>query len=218
MKKIASLLLAYSVFVLTGCEKDRITGEGSVVTEERNVANFTGVHTRGSANVFITRGATFKVEVKDYGNLLPHFETKLNGSTLEVGFEKNTNVKNSRAEVFISMPVLRSLKTDGSGNIVATGIFPFTNLLEAQIAGSGNIDIESCTADRFNALIRGSGNINAFGLVAAEAYTQTEGSGNIELTATSKLNVRIAGSGNVYYKSTPVVTANINGSGQVIPR
>lgn len=218
MKKIASLLLAYSVFVLTGCEKDRITGEGSIVTEERSVTNFTGVHARGSANIFISEGAAFKVEVKEYGNLLPYFETKLNGSTLEVGFQGDVNVKNSRAEVFITMPTLQSLKTDGSGNIVATGVFPVTDLFEAQIAGSGNIDIESCVASRFNALIRGSGNIKAFGLVAIEAYTQTEGSGNIELTATSKLNVKISGSGNVYYKSSPAVTVNINGSGQVIPR
>lgn len=218
MKKIASLLLAYSVFVLTGCEKDRITGEGSIVTEERTVSNFTGVHARGSANVFITHGAAFKVEVKEYGNLLPYFETKLNGSNLEVGFKGDVNVKNSRAEVLITMPVIQSLQTNGSGNISTTGAFPLTNVLDAQIAGSGNISIESCNASRFNALIRGSGNINAFGIIAAEAFTQTEGSGNIEITAADKLNVKISGSGNVYYKGSPVVTVNINGSGQVIPR
>jgi len=217
MKKLTGLL-AYSIFLLTGCNKERITGEGPLVTQERTVANFTGLRAMGSANVVITQGAAFKVQVKEYENLLPHFETKLNGSVLEVGFEEGIDVKNSKAEVFITMPALQSVKTAGSGNITAVGAFPLANTFDAEITGSGNINIEQCSAGRFNSFIRGSGNIAAFGLIGVEAFTQTEGSGNVEITATNKLNVKISGSGNVYYKSTPVITANINGSGQIIPR
>jgi hypothetical protein len=218
MKRITSLLIAYSVFILTGCEKDRITGGGIIASQQRPITNFTGVRAKGAANVVITQGTVFKVEVKEYENLLPYFETKLNGNILEVGFKNNTNVKNSIAEVFITMPSLQVLKTEGSGDITATGNFPPVNTFDAQVAGSGNINFASCVATRFDCFIRGSGDIKAFGLVATEAFVQTEGSGNIEITASNKLNVKIAGSGNVYYKSSPLVTANISGSGQVIPR
>jgi hypothetical protein len=216
MKKIPGLLLAYSLLILAGCKKERITGSGSVITQERPVSNFSGIRSLGAANVFIIQGNVFKVEVKDYENLLPYFETKLNGSILEVGFQSNTKAKNSQAEVFITMPALQSLKTEGSGNIVADGAFNPVNVFNAAIFGSGDISIAHSACNVFNSFIAGSGNIHAFGMQAAEAFTQTEGSGHVEITATSKLNVNIKGSGNVYYKSTPVVTVSIHGSGQVI--
>lgn len=216
--KISSIVLFFcSVFMLSGCEKDIVRGEGSVITQERAVSNFTGVRSMGSANVSITQGNSFKVEVREYDNLLPYFETKLNGAVLELGFKDNINVKNSKAEVFITMPALQLLKTEGSGNISTTGIFPPAGNFDAQVTGSGNINIGNAAANRFDGAIRGSGNIKAFGMIAAEAFTQIEGSGNIEITATSKLNVKISGSGNVYYKSTPLVTTSISGSGQVVP-
>lgn len=218
MKNFTSLLLAFSVFIFTGCEKDYVVGEGILATQQRPIGNFTGVRTKGSANVFITQGPIVTAKVKDYENLLPYFEMKLNGTILEVGFKENVNVKSDKTEVFITMPTLELLRTEGSGNIEAIGIFPLANTFDAQVAGSGNIFIEAASAARFNAAIKGSGNVSAFGLLATEAFTQTEGSGNIEITANNKLNVKISGSGNVYYKSTPVVTANINGSGQVLPR
>lgn len=218
MKNLTSLLLAYSVFIFTSCEKEYVKGEGILATQQRPIGNFTGVRAKGSANVFITQGPVVTAKVKDYENLLPYFEMKLNGTVLEVGFKENVNIKSNKTEVFITMPTLDLLKTEGSGNITATGIYPAVANFKAQIAGSGNISIESCFANRFDGLIKGSGNVNAFGLPATEAYLQTEGSGNFETTASNKLNVKISGSGNVYYKLSPVVTANISGSGQVIPR
>ncbi len=211
-------MLVFAGIALTGCEKENITGSGTVLTEDRAVTGFTEVVTRGAANVYITQGVDFNVQVKDYNNLLPHFETKLNGKALEVGFTPNTNVKNSRAEVFITMPTLEAVKTEGSGNITTNGIFGLVNLFKASIVGSGNINIENASALQFKTYIAGSGDIKAFGMIASEAATQTDGSGDVELTATSKLDVRIAGSGSVYYKGTPTVSVNISGSGQVVPR
>ena len=218
MKKSVIVMLAMAGMFLSSCEKERITGSGPITTEDRNITNFTGVSTKGAADVYITEGANFSVQVKDYGNLLPHFETKLNDGVLEIGFKPNTNVNNSRAEVFITMPTLQALTTEGSGNITTTGNFSTVNLFDASSLGSGNITIANGSAVKFTTSIKGSGNINAFGMIATEAETQTEGSGDVELTATTKLQVKIAGSGNVYYKGTPAVTVNISGSGQVVPR
>ncbi|RYF87744.1 MAG: DUF2807 domain-containing protein [Chitinophagaceae bacterium] len=218
MKKSVVVILAMAGMFLSSCEKEHVTGSGSVVTEDRNITNFTGVLTKGAANVIITQGASFKVQVKEYSNLLPYFETKLKGDILEIGFKPNTNVKNSRAEVFITMPTLHTVRTEGSGNIGITGNFTIVNLLEAATLGSGNITIENSSAAKFTSSIKGSGNIKAFGMTATEVVTQTEGSGDVEVTATSKLHVNIAGSGNVYYKGNPAVTVNISGSGQVVPR
>jgi len=109
MKKNVFVVFAAVMLTLISCSKERITGNGSVITETRNINNFKSVSVSGSTNVYITEGAVFKVEVKGYNNLLPYFETKLVNTTLELGYKENTNVRNDNTEVFITMPVLESL-------------------------------------------------------------------------------------------------------------
>lgn len=204
---------------LVSCSKERLKGNGSVVTETRNVSGFTSVSASGSTNVFITQGAAFNVTVKGYGNLLPHYETRVVGNTLELGFESNVSVKNDNTEVFITMPsVLVGLSLAGSGNISTTGIFAAGTDFNAKVAGSGSIYFSAGTATNFKSTIDGSGNIYTLNMVADKADVTTTGSGNTEITANSQLKVRISGSGNVYYFGTPVITANITGSGAVLPR
>jgi hypothetical protein len=181
------------------------------------VNNFTAVSASGSSNVHITQGA-FKVEVRGYNNLLPYYETKLVNNTLELGYKKNVNVKNDNIQVYITLPVLNGISLSGSGNIEADGNFGGNTNFDANITGSGNIDISAGSAQTFRSTIVGSGNIKALDFVADKAETSIDGSGNTEITATSQLKVKISGSGNVYYKGNPIITTNISGSGAVIPR
>ncbi len=218
MKIVLITTVVSAMLALASCSKERIKGNGSTSTETRNVTGFTAVSASGSTNVHIAQGASFKVEVKGYSNLLPYYETKLVNNTLELGYKPDVNVKNDNTEVFITMPALNGLHLAGSGNISTTGAFNGNSVFNAAIEGSGAIHFSSGTATDFFARIAGSGNIYALDMVALNADTETSGSGNTEITATTKLKVKIAGSGNVYYRGTPVITTNISGSGAVIPR
>lgn len=208
-----SVILAFS-----SCSKERVSGNGPVVTESRNVSGFTSISASGSTNIFVTHGASFKVEVKGYSNILQYYESKLVNNTLQLGFRQNINVKNDNTEVFITMPALNGLQLAGSGDIRTTGAFNGNNDFNASIAGSGNIYFSSGTAINFYSAIDGSGNIYALNMTADKAETAITGSGNTEITANNQLKVKITGSGNVYYRGTPVITSNISGSGAAIPR
>ncbi len=218
MKKNVFVVFAAVMLTLISCSKERITGNGSVITETRNINNFKSVSVSGSTNVYITEGAVFKVEVKGYNNLLPYFETKLVNTTLELGYKENTNVRNDNTEVFITMPVLEGLVTEGSGNISTTGTFSGTTNFNVNTFGSGNVSISQGSSQNFYSSIEGSGNINALNFVADKVEATISGSGNVEITANNTLKVVIAGSGNVYYRGTPIITSTISGSGSIIPR
>lgn len=218
MKRGFVFAAASAILALSSCSKERVSGTGPVITESRNINGFTAVSASGSTNIFITQGPGFKVEVKGYSNLLPFYETKLVNNTLQLGFRQNVNVKNDNTEVFITLPVLNGLQLAGSGNISTTGSFTGNTDFLAAIAGSGNINFSTGTAQNFYSTIDGSGNIYALNLAADKAETNTTGSGNTEITANSQLKVKITGSGNVYYRGTPVITTNISGSGSVIPK
>ncbi|NEU08176.1 DUF2807 domain-containing protein [Flavihumibacter sp. R14] len=214
MKGATLLIIAFTI--LTACKKDRITGEGTVVSQSRSVSGFTQVHTAGSTNVYITQGDQFSVEVRGYENLLPYLETKVVDNELRIGFRKTSSVQNDNTEVRITMPVLNGLRADGSGHMITRGDFSGNAAFTVDISGSSNIEIEKGSAEHFTGHISGSGNIKAFGLSTVQTDITVDGSGNTEISVSQKLNATLSGSGNVYYKGNPTVNARITGSSQVI--
>ena len=58
MKKLSLVMVALAM-IFTSCEK--VTGEGPIVTQTRNVQDFTGVDLRSSANVYFKQDPNFKV-------------------------------------------------------------------------------------------------------------------------------------------------------------
>ncbi len=216
MKKLI-LLLALSGLFLSACEKDSISGDGNVAMEKRSLSGFTKVFTSGSTLVHITKASHFSINVKGYENLLPYLETSVQNGTLKIEIDKDVRVKNANYEVFITMPDLTGIRTEGSGDVDAIGDFSGNTGVELRISGSANISVEKGSTQTLNTRIEGSGNIEAFGLVATDAKTITSGSGDTQIGITNNLDVNISGSGSVYYKGSPAkVTTNISGSGKVI--
>lgn len=213
---MSKFFLFAGLLFLASCTKERIKGSGPTTTETRNVSNFTKVTVSGSNSVHIVNGNSFSVQVKGYSNLLPYFETELNGSTLELHFRNGVSVSNNNIEVFITMPQITSLRSSGSTNADIKG--PFNcDVLDVNISGSGNVLIEGAVADQFKLSVSGSGNLKAFGMVAVRADIGISGSGKTEITVTDQLKVDISGSAVVYYKGTPTsVESEISGSGKLI--
>lgn len=216
MKKLLNGILFCTILILSACTGERVTGSGTVRTEDRPLTNFTKISVAGSNDVVLIKGITFKVQVKAYDNLLPYFETKVVNGKLEMGYKNLVNIKNDNTEVTVTLPVLNEVSTSGSGNIISSGDFSDNNEFAATTSGSGNITLEDGASKNFSSTISGSGNVKALGFTTEKATINVSGSGNTSITATDKLNVKISGSGNVYYKGTPSVSATIHGSGAVI--
>jgi hypothetical protein len=209
-------LITISIVLLTACNKESIRGTGAVITENRNVPAFTAIEIDGDANATVSYGPQQQVSVTGYQNLLPVYETKLVGTTLHLGFKSNYyNVRNNNIRVAIVVPALSYLRTNGSGNIVATG-FANGDLLSAFINGSGDITVENCKYNRATYEVNGSGNINGSSTELREAEATIHGSGDIKLTVTNKLKAEIYGSGNIDYWGNPGdVDSNVSGSGSI---
>ena len=218
MKRGFSFIVLTAILAFSSCTRERIRGQGSVISEIRNISGFTEISTEGSTNIHIMQGSSFKVELRGYSNLLPYYDTKLVNNTLQLGYRKDVNVKNDNTELYITMPAITGLSLAGSGNISTSGVFAGVPDFHARVTGSGNIEFSSGTATNFYSTIDGSGNIRALNLQADKAETNTTGSGDTEITANTQLKVRISGSGNVYYRGSPVISTNITGSGTVKPR
>lgn len=195
MKKFITAAMAI-IIALTSCEKENIIGSGPIETQQRTAFGFTKVDVNGTSSVNITYGTSFKVEVRGYSNLLSSLETKVNGDVLTVGYKNGTSITNDNSQVFITMPLLTKLST----------------------TGDSRVNINSGTANNFEAIITGASTIEGPGFTAKNANVTIEGSGSAAFTVTDRLHAKITGSGVVYYKGNPTVTSQIIGSGTVIKR
>jgi hypothetical protein len=172
------------------------------------------------------------VEAED--NLLEYIETYVDNGELKVRTKDGYNLSPKRSiRINISAPSFSSIKTVGSGDIVAENQINNSTAIEldatgsgsiraklnapsvnAEVTGSGNVNLEGETRS-FEGEIHGSGNIRAYDLRSEEVRVEIRGSGNAEVFASVNLKVEVSGSGDVRYKGGGQVSSSIHGSGNV---
>ncbi len=227
MKYLNLITIMAVVFLATNCRKPN----GHIVSETRNLPDFTKVELDISSNVQIDYGSEFNVELTGSDNIIHIIRTYVKNDKLVIDAR---NLHNNDVSVYITMPDLRGIDLNGSGNIDVVGDFN-EDSFSADISGSGNISCSGITTDNtniniagsghikchdmistyFTSNISGSGNIEAYGLSTVNATTKIDGSGNTKITVQDYLNVKISGSGSVFYYGDPTVDVDISGSGSV---
>ena len=237
MKKI-QIFSVFAVFLMTlvfantakslwPCER----GSGNILSESRDLKNFSKVVLEGSGKIFITQGSPEQVKIETDDNILPLVLTQVKSSTLYIGSKKSICPK--KLNIYLTMKDIRSFSIDGSGDIITNGIIETPELI-IEISGSGDISINEIKANKFGIDLSGSGDIRAKGVVqnfAAEingsgdincedletsnTAIEINGSGDAVISVKDKLAVEINGSGDVLYIGNPQVFKEIAGSGKV---
>lgn len=211
-------------------------GKGEVEIRHYDLSGFDEVDLSNQGNVELVADVNSFVEVETHPNLFKVLDLKVDNGELKLRTKKGQSIgKYDKLTFYVHAPLIRKVEVSGSGSVkggpgIAVGIEEF----EAEVSGSGEINIVGIVAQRVDADISGSGNvalsgntpnaelevsgsgnIRAFELVSAKTRARISGSGNIETTTTDNLDVNISGSGNVRYKGTPTININSSGSGNL---
>lgn len=216
---------------------ERVSGDGEVVSEQRDVGAFDGVATQGDFKIVIRQASAARVVVTTDKNLQALVETRVvegsKGATLEVGLKPGYTIAHRDGpQITIDMPQLRAVSVAGSGEVRIESMK--TGAVDASIAGSGDIRFMDLTAERVGLHVSGSGDIVAAGrtpslgvriagsgdvraraLAADEVKVNIAGSGDAQVQANKRLHISVAGSGDVAYVGNAEVSASVAGSGRV---
>jgi len=234
------IVLLFVLIVSSSCIFDLnvITGTGNIITESRSAKDFSTIELQTSADVEIVKGNRFNVSVSDYENLVKYLIVVVVDNRLIIKNQSKTiNLWNSKAKVTVTLPdPLYSIKLAGSGNMRVLSTFNDLQFmlvsgsgnivvnsncqlikLEAQIAGSGNIDGNGTVQDLYTK-ISGSGNIKFSEMKAKNANCTLSGSGNIYVFIENRLDAFLSGSGDIVYSGSPVVNSHLSGSGSIYKR
>lgn len=167
----------------------------------------------GPDQLIVTEGETLTITVEGDAEAGEALRFDRDGDRLTIARDSNIFDGSGKAIVRISMPPASTLGVAGSGSIEAASIGSDASI---EIAGSGDISIDTITAQRLEVEIAGSGNVRGAG-TANELTVEIAGSGNVRLAElmAETVKVEIAGSGDVELSSDGTVDAEMAGAGNV---
>lgn len=212
MKKLISIFLV-AILVLPGLAQNR---------ETRQVDSFTKINFRFPGKLYLKQGSPQKVELQGDKDVLEEVETEVTGDRLTIGKEGNSWFNwdwdnDDRITVYITVPEIEGLSVSGSGDLVAEGEIT-GNDMDLSVSGSGSLTIELELTGNLEADVSGSGNIDVKGKCRT-FESDVSGSGRVQLAALvrEKADFGVSGSGRIQARgSASEVLATISGSGKVL--
>ncbi|MBN2446104.1 MAG: DUF2807 domain-containing protein [Phycisphaerae bacterium] len=186
-------------------------GSGVLVSESRTVEGFNAVTLKGSSDVTIEIGEAQSVQVTADDNLLPLISTEVHDGCLVIGAQGSYTTR-QRIKVAIVSPELREAEIHGSGDMNIQGVGGES--LHLVIEGSGDINAAG-TVDTARLVVDGSGDINASKLKARHVVAEVNGSGNIRAHADEELDAAVNGSGDIRYSGKPNLVNRAVSSGTI---
>lgn len=232
--RIIVLFIAASLLASCNWFGERISGNGHVTTQQKNVSSFNSIEIHGPMNVLVKQDSNNSVQIEADENLIPYIDVYTNGSTLIVQTKDGYNLDPSKPiVVHASAPEFKNIAVSGSGDVQSANVLTSNNELNLHVSGSGNITMQvnvakvsshvsgsgdvmlKGTAKDFSASISGSGNVKCIDLTTDNASLDLTGSADAQITANQKLDIQISGSGSVRYKGNASVNQHVSGSGSV---
>lgn len=219
MKSFAILAIAG---VLVGCgavdviprTAPSVVGSGRVTTVAKQVGNFRSVSLDGAFDAYVVVGPDASLKIEGDDNVVKLVRTKLTDGKLALSTEGAYSTHHP-LRVLLTTRVLESLALNGSGNVVVRNYSG--PKFAVVINGSGSLSAAG-SSDLLEASIAGSGDLKLAGLHTRYTSISIGGSGNAEVFASERLDGDIDGSGSIRYAGNPKqIGRTVMGTGSIEP-
>lgn len=179
-------------------------GSGNIVSENREIRDFTAVDVGGAIQVEITAQKNFNVEVEADDNLLPLVKTEVEGSTLKI---KTEGRYNSRKPILvrISAPNIEALDVSGASRVDLNNIN--NDNLIVDTSGASKVSINGATKNLI-ADISGASKISAENLNSIDAAVDSSGASSADIAVSGNLKASASGASKIVYAGTPKIVEN----------
>jgi len=203
-----ALTLTACVLLCSACTSE---DKSAVVTDPRNLADFSKITAGGAMDVDIKIGSPQSVVIECNKDSLADIDTEVNDGELIVSIEDNARPTHLAAHIVV--PKLDSLEVAGSTETVVAGVH--SKAFSLTTAGSAKVEAQG-EVDDLQIELSGSSDLNAGKLKSKTCSITISGSGNADVYASQSLDANIAGSGIVkVHGNPPKLNQQIEGSGSI---
>jgi hypothetical protein len=212
-----------------------------VITEKRELGEFTRINMRGVGRLFISQGKEQSVTIEGDKLSISRITTNVVDDKLVIDFGRDWVEKISAGFDFLSTHEIRinimvknlqelevagaadievkdvktkdlDLRLIGASNVKVLGLD--VDSLKTEIPGAGKVTVEGKTKDQAVTLA-GAGNFSGLKLESENAKVVLSGVGSAQIWVTKELDVTIAGVGSVEYYGSPSVKQSVTMLGKV---
>ncbi|MBI2947296.1 MAG: DUF2807 domain-containing protein [Verrucomicrobia bacterium] len=210
-----------------------ITGSGTTVTKEYELAGFSRLAVGNAFQVEVTQGPKHSVAVTVDDNLVEYLDVSKSGDALRIKLQPQISVRHATMKAAVTMPELTGLDLSGAVRASLTG-FSSDNPLDAELSGASHLrgDIKSGDA-RFDvsgaSRVELRGNAKALKITASgashanfdeyqsgETTARASGASRITVAPSGNLDADASGASTVSYTGEPRdVKAHTSGASSV---
>jgi hypothetical protein len=229
MRQIA--ILSFILLSFSSCR--HVTGSGKIISEKKEVKNFTGISASSGFDVEVRIGSPASVEIQADDNLMKLVQVKVVGNTLRIHAKNGISFTDCHFKALVTVPGLDHIESSGAATVNVLDEIKNSEKIElhasgaakikaqvdapkidAESSGAANIELTGKTQN-FDANASGGANIHAIGLLSENADAEASGAGNVHVYASVKLDASASGAGNVFYKGGATVHEESSGAGNV---
>lgn len=215
MKKNILFLLVISSALFIGCRDWGIAGvrgNGKVVTENRNIDDFTELELGGAYNVEVKVGDKPSLVIYGEGNILKYIRTRVDGDKLIIDTKKNISPR-KEIKIKITVPSLERLESSGACDVYVESISGDKFTLD--LSGAGSVEVNG-KVDRLDVDISGAASVNAKNLKARDTRVSLSGASSADVYASEFIDASVSGVGTINYYGNPKdVKSDISGIGSI---
>lgn len=231
---ILALLLIGSYACYFG-PNETIYGSGDVVTEERNIDDFTGLKVSSGIDVVIRQGKKVSLEVEADDNLHEVIVTEVEGDVLKVYTRKNIRKARSK-KVNLVYKELNSIRISSAGDVIGENVLKTDNLdIDLSSAGDLSLEVEaenincdiSSSGDArlsgstrvLDASLSSAGDLHAYELKAEKVDVRCSSAGDARVYASKEFNLRSSSAGSIYYKGDGrLASSHTSSAGSIVKK
>ncbi len=188
---LISAILACSVNFGNTVSVNTIRGSGTLVSESREVSNFSSVELAMTGTLRITLGDKDSLTIQAEDNLMGSIQTGVSFGRLVIKTSQGTDLQPTK-------PITYDLTV--------------SKLSEIIITSDGDIETENLKSSSFSIVVSSSGNLTISGLECSSLQAKISSSGNITIgnLTTDSISVTISSSGNLAIQGGQAQTQNIH--------
>lgn len=181
-----------------GNEKVHLTGDGNIVSTERNVSEFSAIVHTGTGSVRVHFGEDYRVTVSSDSNFQEYIEISVQRDELLIRIADPpypySGLEDFKCDIDVYMRDLRRFV----------------------LTGAGEVTLDSGSNTDLSVSLTGVGSFDGSQYKVENAGVLMPGVGRIKIWASDTLDVKLSGIGDVYYRGDPSVTKAISGFGSVV--
>ena len=238
MRQLKYTILILLILGSSSCyfdTRETIYGSGNVVTDDREIDDFTGLKVSSGIDVIIRQGKEVSLELEADDNLHDAIITRVVDNTLRIYTEKNIRRARSK-KVYLVYTDINSIRISSAGDVKGENTLE-TEHLDIDLSSAGDLDLEveaekitcdisssgdarlSGKADILRASLSSAGDLYAYDLRTRKADVSCSSAGDARVYATEEFNLRSSSAGSIYYKgSGQVVNSHTSSAGSIVKK